>query len=247
MARLLHTVLALTLSSSLVAFAGDDSAHWSYQGHGGPAHWGELEAEFALCASGRNQSPVDLKATMRADLPPLQQSYRLESREILNNGHTVQVNFAAGSTLSVNGRSFELKQVHFHTPSENHVDGKPFAAEAHFVHADASGNLAVVAVLFEQGAENAAIAAIERAAPSEAGRHASFGDGGQLAGLLPSRRDYYEFSGSLTTPPCSEGVLWLVLKQPMSLSTAQLATLTKLVHGPNNRPLQDLNARLVLN
>jgi len=246
MTRLLQTLIALTLSSSIAAFAAE-GAHWSYQGHSGPAHWGELEPEFAMCAQGRNQSPVDLRSTVHAELPALQQSYRLESSEILNNGHTVQVSFAAGSTLSANGRSFELKQVHFHTPSENRVDGKSFAAEAHFVHADADGNLAVVAVLFEEGAESAAIAAIEAAAPSEVGRHEPFHDGAKLAGLLPSKRDYYEFSGSLTTPPCSEGVLWLVLKQPMSLSATQLADLTKAVRGPNNRPVQSLNARLVLN
>lgn len=240
-----HACLAFLLSASLPALASD-GAHWTYAGHAGPEHWGELEPGFAACAHGRNQSPVDVHSPVQAALPPLQQSYALDTREILNNGHTVQVNFAPGSTLAVNGRRFELKQVHFHTPSENRIEGKSFAGEAHFVHADADGNLAVLAVLLEEGAENPAIAEIERAAPMNAGERAPFSAGASLAALLPQAQDYFEYSGSLTTPPCTEGVLWLVMKQPQHISPSQVATLTHAMHGPNNRPVQDLNARLVL-
>ena len=241
--------LAIFLASATLtasSFAGD-SAHWAYSGHSGPEHWGELEPQFGMCAQGKNQSPVDLQAPVKAELPPLSFAYTLETREILNNGHTVQINFATGSKLAVAGRQFELKQVHFHTPSENRIEGKAFAGEAHFVHADAAGNLAVVAVMLDEGKANPALAQLLDRAPTEAGEHRALDAGRALAALLPAQKDYFEYSGSLTTPPCSEGVLWLVMKQPISISTAELETLTRAMHGPNNRPVQQLNARLVLN
>lgn len=246
MPTLLRSTLALLLAAALPAIAADGH-HWTYSGHAGPEHWGELEPGYAMCAQGRNQSPVDLHAPIRAELSPLAFEYRFSSQEILNNGHTVQVNFAPGSTLAVDGRNFELKQVHFHTPSENRIEGKSFAAEAHFVHADAQGNLAVVAVMFEEGAANPALAVLENAAPRQAGERTPFDAGKALGALLPTSRDYFRYSGSLTTPPCTEGVVWLVLKEPMTVSAAQVASLTEAMHGPNNRPVQQLNARIIAN
>lgn len=240
-----RVVLALITSTSLSAFAGDH-ASWGYVGADGPEHWGKLGHGFAMCDEGRNQSPLDLRSTVHAELPALSLDYPLLTSEILNNGHTVQVNFAPGGTLDVKGRRFELKQVHFHTPSENRIDGKSFAAEAHLVHADEKGNLAVVAIMVEEGAPNPALEAIDQAAPNHAGDHHGFADGQRLSALLPERRDYLTYSGSLTTPPCTEGVLWVVLKQPTSASRTQIATLSQLMHGPNNRPVQPLNARLIL-
>jgi carbonic anhydrase len=243
--------LLLSLSAAPCAFASDaghagHAPHWTYEGHSGPEHWGELEPHFAMCADGKNQSPINVDSTVKAELEPIAFSYTLESREILNNGHTVQVNFAPGSAIDVAGRHYELKQVHFHTPSENLIAGRSFAAEAHFVHADSNGNLAVVAVMLEEGAKNDAIALLQKSAPTVAGEHAAFGDGPALKSLLPANRDYFTYSGSLTTPPCSEGVTWLVMKQPLTIARSQVEALTQAMNGPNNRPVQQLNARLVL-
>jgi len=246
MRPVLHVAFFASFTLASSAFASD-SAHWTYSGHSGPEHWGELESRFGMCAQGKNQSPVDLHAPVKAELPPLSFAYQLETREILNNGHTVQVNFAPGSKLAIESRQFELKQVHFHTPSENRIEGMTFAGEAHFVHADAAGNLAVVAVMLDEGNSNPALAQLLRGAPTEAGERRALDAGRTLAALLPAQKDYFEYSGSLTTPPCSEGVLWLVMKQPMSISPTELETLTHAMHGPNNRPVQQLNARVILN
>ncbi len=156
--KLIGKVMALLTATLLVTLAlADDKAHWGYTGDTGPEHWGGLKAAFKLCASGKNQSPINLSGFVEADLSSIKFEYVTHATEILNNGHTVQVNYRAGSTLSVSGHEFELKQFHFHAPSENHVEGRSFPMEAHLVHADAQGNLVVVAVLFEEGAGNAAI------------------------------------------------------------------------------------------
>ncbi|MCB1916236.1 MAG: carbonic anhydrase family protein [Rhodocyclaceae bacterium] len=239
--------LSLSLLLSIAATShADEAVHWAYDGHGGPDHWAELSSDFAMCGMGRNQSPVDLVAPVEASLSGIDFDYPLQGNEIINNGHTVQVNVAPGSSIRVDDHRYLLKQVHFHTPSENRINGKSFAAEAHFVHADAAGNLAVVAVLFDDGDSSPALAALDPELPDHAGEHHSLRAGNAIAALLPETREYFEYSGSLTTPPCSEGVRWLVMKQPMTISPAQRETLARVMHGPNNRPVQPLNARLVL-
>ena len=240
-----HVVLALTLAlgSSLAQASG---THWGYTGHAGPEHWGELDPAYALCAGGKNQSPVDIVNSVEAELPPLDIAYTGQGNEILNNGHTVQINFPAGSALMVSGHRFELKQVHFHTPSENHIDGHDFALEAHFVHADGDGNLAVLAVMFEEGAENPALAKLWSEMPMKADERHDLKAAFDPAELLPADHDYYRFNGSLTTPPCSEGVWWQVLKTPLTISKEQVEHFAHAVHGHNNRPIQMLNARPTL-
>ena len=149
------------------AFAGG-TTHWTYSGEEGPENWAKLTPEFGACA-GKNQSPINLTGFIEADLNPIKISYQAGGNEILNNGHTVQVNYTAGSSISVDGVQFDLKQFHFHAPSENHIDGKSYAMEAHLVHADKDGNLAVVALMFEEGAENNALAKIWALIPEKAG------------------------------------------------------------------------------
>lgn len=221
-------------------------AHWTYSGEEGPAHWGELSADYTACATGRNQSPVDLSGMVEADLPAIDIHYAVGGGEILNNGHTIQVNYAPGSTISVAGHRFELKQFHFHSPSENTVEGRSFPMEAHFVHADQDGNLAVIAVMFEEGAANAELDKAWSQMPGHADEKTDLAAEVNADSLLPADRDYYRFSGSLTTPPCSEGVWWLVMKQPASASAAQIEKFTHVMHHPNNRPVQPLNSRVVL-
>ena len=219
--------------------------HWGYAGDTGPLRWAELSAAYRACA-GSNQSPVDLARFAEADLAPIQFNYAASGIEVVNNGHTVQVTSAAGSQITANGRVYSLRQFHFHAPSEHHVNGDSFPMEAHLVHAAADGALAVVAVLFRAGDANAMLADTLKNVPGSVDEAHVFRSPLAPAGLLPANRDYYRLNGSLTTPPCTEGVLWLVLKQPAYASPAQIEAFTKMLPGPNNRPLQPLNARIVL-
>lgn len=219
---------------------------WSYTGETGPDRWSDLDAEYAMCGMGRNQSPIDLAGAVEADLTPLEFDYRSEAADIVNNGHTVQVNYAAGSILTVDGHAFELKQFHFHSPSENHIQDESFTLEAHLVHADMEGNLAVVAVMFEEDEPNPLLSELWQAIPAEVEAKNALPSGLSVEQMLPSDRDYYRFNGSLTTPPCSEGVWWLVLKEAATVSKAQVEQFSQTLGFANNRPIQPVNARPVL-
>lgn len=220
--------------------------HWGYSGEAAPQHWGELDPEFATCANGKSQSPIDLGKSPKGHLKPVRLDYKKGATEILNNGHTVQVNYQPGSSLTLDERSFELKQFHFHAPSENTFNGKHFPLEGHLVHADQDGNLAVVAVMFSEGPANPLLASLWKMMPGKEGEANALTHPLSAAGMLPAERHYYRFTGSLTTPPCSEGVRWLVVQKPVTASKAQIDAFTKAVGFPNNRPLQPLNARQVL-
>ncbi len=243
MQKLWLTAIVLLISG--VAYAGGD-VHWGYTGHEGPEHWGKLKPEFAVCSSGRNQSPIDLNDFIKADTAPLQMKYQVGGNEVLNNGHTVQVNFAPGSKLAIDGREFELKQYHFHAPSENLIKGKSYAMEAHLVHVDKDGNLAVVAVMFTEGKENKGLEQAWAVMPEKAGDTKALASKVSADGILPSAHEYYRFNGSLTTPPCTEGVRWFVMKEPVSASKEQIEKFAHVMHHPNNRPVQPVNARPVL-
>ena len=237
---------AWALACALAGVVAHGQGHWGYTGETGPERWAELSPDYRACA-GSNQSPVNLDRFADAELAPIQFDYAATGIEVVNNGHTVQVTSAAGSQITVDGRVYGLKQLHFHAPSEHHINGEAFPMEAHFVHAAAEGDLAVVAVMFNAGdATNAALAETLGNVPGEV--HAVHAPSAPLAlaELLPANRDHYRLNGSLTTPPCTEGVLWLVLKQPALASVAQIEALATMLAGPNNRPLQALNARIVL-
>jgi carbonic anhydrase len=220
--------------------------HWGYEGEAGPQNWGKLDPNFGVCASGKNQSPIDLKGFIEADLKALKLDYNAGIVDILNNGHTVQVNYAPGSSLAVDGLRFELKQFHFHAPSENKINGKHLPLEGHLVHADNDGNLAVLAVMFQEGAANTLLAKLWEKMPNKAGEKSALPTGLTVSQLLPKERDYYRFNGSLTTPPCSEGVRWFVIKKPVTASRAQIQQFSKAIGFANNRPIQSTNARSVL-
>lgn len=238
------TVAVASLFASSLAFAG----HWGYEGTEGPEHWGELAPEFATCSKGKAQTPIDIKNEVHATgLEAIKFNYATDASEILNNGHTVQANIAAGSSITIDGVEFQLKQFHFHTPSENNVHGKSYPMELHLVHADKDGNLAVVGVMIEEGKENEALAQLWKQMPQHADeKHALKAKVNPVA-LLPKDQHYYRFDGSLTTPPCSEGVRWLVLKGTLTASRAQIESFAKVVHEHHNaRPLQPVNARVVV-
>jgi carbonic anhydrase len=245
--RLVAAALAALACSTALA-AGDHPGHgseWSYEGATGPSEWGRLKPEFGACAGRSNQSPIDIAGTIDAALPPLKTRYVAGGTEVVNNGHTVQANFGPGSAVTIDGREFELKQFHFHSPSENHVSGKSYPLEAHLVHADKDGHLAVVAVFFAEGKANPTVGAVWDRMP-QAGAKNALPAPVSAAGLLPANRDYWRFNGSLTTPPCSEGVRWIVMKQPMSVSKAQIERFQKTLGFANNRPVQPVFARPVL-
>ena len=225
-----------------------EKAHWAYEGTEGPPHWATLSPEFSGCA-GKNQSPIDLvQARMiKAELPAIVFSYQPSPLNVVNNGHTIQVDVTGNSTIQLDGRTFHLKQFHFHSPSENLIDGKSYAMEAHLVHADDEGNLAVVAVMIESGAANTFLDKVWPSMPAAAGGRAQpAGVQVNVSDFLPADRAYYRFEGSLTTPPCTEGVRWLVLQKPVSASAKQIEAFQHVVHHANNRPVQPVNARVVL-
>ena len=236
---------ATILSLLPATFAGGDTP-WSYHGENGPQRWGALDPCFAVCATGRNQSPIDVTGAIEAKLPPIVFTDGSRATEILHNGYTVQVGFAAGSSIALDGRTFELLQLHFHAPSENHVGGRSFPMEGHFVHSDAVGNLAVVGVMFEMGETNLALARLWAQLPQEEGEVHELEADFKPGDLRPAPADYFRFSGSLTTPPCTEGVRWLLLKEAVPVSGKQVKAFEAVLHHPNNRPLQPVGARPVL-
>src|SRR6185295_13578465 len=196
-----------------------EDTHWSYGGHGGPAEWAELDQTFASCQLGKVQSPIDIRGAKAADLPAIKFDYKPAPLKVIDNGHTIQVNYAPGSTIDVGGTRYELVQFHFHKPSEEKIDGKAHAMVAHLVHKNAEGKLAVVAVLLDQGGGSEVIDAVWKNLPKEKEKEvAAAGTTIDVAKLLPENRGYYTFEGSLTTPPCSEGVKWFVLKTPVKIA-----------------------------
>jgi carbonic anhydrase len=239
-------LLALTAFISGCAFTNKHHTHWGYEGHHGPKYWGTMNSDYATCKNGVNQSPIDLTELIEAELPPLGLAYKPGGTEVINNGHSIQVNYQPGSNLSIGEQVFELKQFHFHTPSENQINGHSFPLEVHLVHVDKDGRLAVVAVLFKEGEKNQTIKNIWDAMPNTAGEKNMLQTIISADNILPTHQDYYRYNGSLTTPPCSEGVTWLVMKQPLSVSKQQIKKFESLLRHPNNRPIQPVNARPVL-
>lgn len=217
------------------------SAHWTYAGAEGPEHWGELDPAFSLCKSGQHQTPIDLHGAAQKDptIGPLAFAYAPTPLRILNNGHTVQVEVTSASTLRAIGQTWRLLQFHAHAPSEHTVDGESFALEVHFVHKNDEGRLAVVGVLFAEGAESKALAPYFAYAPHDVAPAADVpGTQIDLGALFPKKSPYFHYVGSLTTPPCSEGVEWFVLAEPQQIGKAQLAAFAGAEHGPTNRPVQ---------
>lgn len=221
-----------------------ESIPWAYEGEGGPSNWGKLSPGFAACASGKRQSPIDIRDGIRVDLEPIKFDYKPMLFRIVDNGHTIEIDLGPGSTIGVMGRSYELAQMHFHRPSEERVNGRGYDMVAHLVHKDDDGRLAVLAVLLEKGAENALIQTLWNNLPLEVGQELAPNVAINLAGLLPESRSYFTYMGSLTTPPCTEEVLWLVMKQPLQVSPEQVAIFSRLYRN-NARPVQSANNRLI--
>lgn len=222
-------------------------AHWDYVGDYGPHAWGKMKPEFSSCGNGKVQSPVHIQPgdAVAADLEPISFEYGPLVGRIQHNGHTVQVDVQGNNMLVVRGKVYRLAQFHFHHPAEEMINYRGFPMVMHLVHKDSEGRLAVVALLMEVGAENPVLAQAWARMPLKAGEQYALDVSRiSVADALPKDRGYYTFQGSLTTPPCSEGVTWMVLKQPVQISMAQLDTFRRLF-PLNARPVQAVNGRLI--
>lgn len=217
---------------------------WGYEGEGAPANWAKLRSDYTTCGTGKRQSPIDIRDGIRVDLEPIKFDYKPTLFRIVDNGHTVQVDVGAGSTIGVMGRQFELVQLHFHRPSEERINGKAYDMAVHLVHKNFDNHLAVVALLLEKGNENPTIQTFWNNLPLEVGMDVVPSVAIDLTNLLPENRSYWTYMGSLTTPPCTEDVLWMVLKQPAPISTDQVSIFTRLYRN-NARPVQPANNRLI--
>jgi len=266
----MKTLIHLMIASSVIIYsaATAETVHFSYSGDTGPANWSKLSPAFSACQAGKNQSPIDISSAQDLDLPVLELEYPTAAINFVNNGHAVQSNFGAGNTLandyhedapyrahvnysegsSINhlNSEYSLKQFHFHSPSEHTIDGKHMPVEIHFVHADDDGHLAVVAILVDEGAPHPEIAKLWQSLPGEEGESVDLNQQIRASELLPSTLNYFFYQGSLTTPPCSEGVRWMVMQQHITMSAEQIEALKKAIGFNNNRPVQPLNGRLVL-
>lgn len=241
-------VLAFLILPFQAALAGATATHWSYEGEEGPEHWGDLSPDYSICKDGRNQSPVDLVATVHTELPELVFMYDGTPLNETHNGHSIQLAVSPGNYLEVpeNGERFELLQAHFHSPSEHTVSGEYFAMEIHLVHAGEDGGLSVVGLMIIEGEENPMLNRIWSFMPEKSGDSTNSPLTVFDAGVMPSTRDYFTYNGSLTTPPCSEGIRWIILQEPMTASAAQVARFKERVGQFTNRPIQDHNARFIL-
>ncbi|NOX42581.1 MAG: carbonic anhydrase family protein [Gammaproteobacteria bacterium] len=227
-----------------VASPPGDSANWGYEGSTGPDHWAAMKQEFAVCSEGKRQSPINIDRSVSADLGTIEFNYNDTKIEVVNNGHTIQVNNSADSSIKIGAGKFELLQFHFHSPSENTVGNKPFDMEMHLVHKNDQGELAVVGVFLKTGGANNQLSKFWKEMPKSKDKKmltASINP----KDLLPANKSFYHFKGSLTTPPCSEGVSWFVMKDAVDVSKDQVKEFLAIV-GNNARPVQADNGRFVL-
>ncbi|GAA4031113.1 carbonic anhydrase family protein [Actimicrobium antarcticum] len=238
-ARVQKTVVEPSVAAKDIA-----TKNWDYEGEGGPLRWGRINPAWAKCESGNRQSPIDIRDGIRVDLEPIGIDYKPARFSVLDTGHTVQVNLGAGNTMTVSGRMYELVEFHFHRPSEERINGKGFPMVVHLVHKDVDGKLAIVAVMINDGAASDLVQMVWNNLPLEKNEATSPIALIDMNQLLPVRREYYTYMGSLSTPPCNEGVLWLVMKEPIQMSSQQIAIFARL-YPMNARPIQIGGGRLI--
>ncbi|ENV17198.1 carbonic anhydrase [Acinetobacter guillouiae] len=229
----------ISLCATTILWAGSD---WDYQN---PKDWASANQQYQACA-GINQSPIDIRDTVTANLPPLEFNYHTTAKSVQNIGHTMQIEFNQGASLVLDGQTFLLEQFHVHSPSENNINGQSYPMELHLVHASDKGELAVVALMFQHGLENEKLKHIWNSLPKNVGESNQLYSKNKADSYLPNNLEYYRFNGSLTTPPCSEGVRWVVFKEIQQASNEQIESFMELMGHPNNRPIQPIGARLIL-
>ena len=251
MQRFIEAIVATGIASVLIAAAPSSVAAdkaWAYTGPNGPPKWAKLDKSFAICGTGTLQSPIDIPDAhaRKGDLPPLLFNYKPTPLNVIDDGHTIQVNVASDSWVSIEGKRYQLVEFHFHKPSEMKINGKGQEMEVQLVHKDKDGKLAVVSVLLDQGNENALIKTLwSNLPPTKEKENVVAGVQINPFGLLPQNKEYYAFKGSLTTPPCTENISWYVLKTPGQISADQVARFAR-IYPANARPVQPLNDRDIL-
>lgn len=240
------TTLLLACITPLSALA----TQWGYSGDIAPEHWGEISTTYERCQKGMNQSPIDIQrtATSKPGLPALSIQYTNGPTRFLSINHTLQatMNSYTSGTLDIDNQLYYLKHFDFHAPSEHTIDGKRYAMEIQLTHKNQEGDIAILAVMFDVDEPNQAIQNLWASFPTMAGNSMPILSPVNINLLLPDSKTYWRYSGSLTIPPCSEKVTWMVLKTPMTLSAEQLEKFQYFVGYANNRPLQQLNGRQVL-
>jgi carbonic anhydrase len=221
--------------------------HWSYEGKTGPDNWSDLNDEYYACAEGKNQSPINIDTdnVIKVDLPDIEFHYQPSTIRLINNGHTIQANIKTENYIEVKGAKYDLVQFHFHSLSEHTINCEHFPIEAHFVHKSVTGELAVIGVFIEDGSENNIYKMIWNNLPKNKDDEIDLSGTINIADMFPAKKETYRYSGSLTTPPCSEGVSWFVMKEPVQMSTAQIDAF-KEIYNNNYRPILPANAREVL-
>ncbi|MYM23312.1 carbonic anhydrase family protein [Duganella sp. FT135W] len=217
---------------------------WSYEGESGPANWASINPAWAKCGAGNRQSPIDIRDGMKVELEQIGFDYHPSSFNVTDNGKTVQVMVGGGNFLNIGNRMYELIQFHFHRPSEERINGKGYEMVVHMVHKDAEGHIAMLAVLLERGRPQPVIQNVWNNLPLEKFDTAAPSTVLDPLELLPARRDYFTFMGSMTTPPCQEGVLWIVMKEPVQASPQQMALFSRL-YPLNARPVQPSSGRII--
>ncbi len=235
-------VVALMLSGK----SEDKGAPWGYNEDLGPKEWSNLDDKYRMCKDGLNQSPINITNTIDAVLNPLSFEGTAKATSFENNGKNIKVNFSSTNSLTIDNQKYNLKQIDFHTPSENQIKGVFYPMEAQLIHSNNAGELTIVSVMFEIGEDNIFLNKLLRNLPENEGDKNTLKSVVLGYDILPKIKDYYRFNGSLTTPPCTEGIKWFVLKTPVSVSKTQLADFDAVV-PTNNRPIQKINSRLILN
>ncbi len=242
---LLLAIIVATLSPLPISvLAGEVAPHWQYGGAENPTQWGNLSKDFALCESGRDQSPINIKNAVESTPATISFDYKSSPLVVVNNGHTIQVNYAQGSSVTINGEKYALVQFHFHTPSEHQINGKAAAMELHLVHRNEAGKLAVVGVMLTKGKANSLIEEVWKNIPATGKTNTVSDLLINATSFLPKSKAYYSYEGSLTTPPCSEGVKWNVFVEPMTISEEQIEAFEK-NYQVDARPIQPTNSRAV--
>lgn len=235
---------AAAAAAAIEAAKPKNGTHWTYEGEFGPENWSKINTAWAACNTGNRQSPIDLRDGIKVDLEQINFDYHPSSFNEIDNGHTIQVNVAGGNFLSVGGTTYELQQFHFHRPGEERINGKGTEMVVHLVHKSYDNKIAILAVLLERGDANSMIQTVWNNLPLEKHMTVTPSIVIDVNEILPARRDYFTYMGSLSEPPCTENVLWLVMKQPMTASPQQMALFSRL-YPFNSRPVQQANGRMI--
>lgn len=219
---------------------------WSYSGASGPEKWSSLNPDFAACNAGSQQSPINIDNTITAALKPLKKLQKFPLKNIALKDHSLILDAGSGNMMVLDQKPYQLQYISVHVPSEHQIKQKSYAAELHMVHEDKAGHRVIIAVMIEEGSSNSALEKLLATAPKEQNQSKPLAIRVTPGDLMPSKPAYYRYSGSLTAPPCTEGVQWVIMKETLKISKFQLESMQQMIGGPNQRPLQDSQGRMIL-